>query len=104
MTTGDAASDMRRGWEPLLIGAVVLPALGASAIVALVEEVDLGAWPSWRAAAVLGALFAVPAVLSAIVARRFGVVEALAWALACIGVQLALVFGVGFLALGFGPG
>lgn len=104
MTTGDAASDARRGWAPLLLGAVVWPVLGATAVVALVEEVNLDTWPSTRAAAVLGALFAVPAVLSAIVARSFGVVEAVAWALACIGVQLALVFGVGFLALGFGPG
>jgi hypothetical protein len=31
------------------------------------------------------------------------VVEAVAWALACAGVQFALVLGVGFLALGYGP-
>jgi hypothetical protein len=104
MTTGDAAHDARRGWMPWLIGALVLPALGAAAVVALVEGVDLSSWESWQAAAAIGALFAVPAVLSAIVARRFGVVEALAWALACAGIQLALVFGVGFLALGLGPG
>jgi len=104
MTTGDAASDMRRGWAPLLLGAVVWPALGATAVVALVNGVALDTWPSSRAGAVLAALFVVPAVLSAVVARSFGVVEALAWALACIGVQLALVFGVGFLALGLGPG
>ena len=104
MTTGDAASDTRRVWTPLLVGAIVLPALGATAVVALVEAVDLDTWASWQAGAALAALFAVPALLSAIVARRFGVVEALAWALACIGVQLAVVFGVGFLALGLGPG
>jgi hypothetical protein len=104
MTTGDAASDMRRGWAPWVAGAVVLPVVGAVAVVAVVERVDLAAWASWQAAAVLGALFAVPALLAALSARAFGVIEAIAWALACIGTQLALVFGVGFLALGLGPG
>jgi hypothetical protein len=104
MTTGDAAQDARRGWTPWLVGAVVFPVLGASAVVALVEEVDLAAWASWKAAAALAGLFAVPALLSGFVARAFGVVEAFAWALACLGVQVALVFGVGFLALGLGPG
>jgi cytochrome bd-type quinol oxidase subunit 2 len=104
MTTGDAAQEARRGWTPWLFGAVVLPVLGACAVVAVVEGVDLDSWPTWQAAAVLAALFAVPALVAAVVARRFGVVEALAWALACTGIELALVFGVGFLALGLGPG
>jgi cytochrome bd-type quinol oxidase subunit 2 len=104
MTTGDAAQDARRGWAPWLLGAVVLPAIGAAAVVAVVEGVDLDAWESWQAAALLAALFVVPAAAAAVVARSFGVVEALAWALACAGIQLALVFGVGFLALGLGPG
>jgi hypothetical protein len=104
MTTGDAAQDARRGWTPWLAGAVVLPVLGAAAVVGLVENVELDSWATWQAAAALAALFLVPALLAAFVARAFGVVEALAWALACVGVQVALVFGVGFLALGFGPG
>jgi hypothetical protein len=104
MTTGDAAQEARRGWTPWLVGAVVLPVLGAAATVAVVENVELDSWESWRAAAVLAATFAVPAAISAWVARSFGVVEALAWTLACAGIQLALVFGVGFLALGLGPG
>ena len=104
MTTGDAASDMRRGWAPWLAGAVVLPVVGAVAVVALVEGVELADWASWQAAAALAALFAVPALLAAVSAWGFGVIEAIAWALACIGMQLALVFGVGFLALGLGPG
>jgi hypothetical protein len=104
MTTGDAAQAARRGWTPWLVGAVVLPVVGAAAVVALVEEADLNGWDSWQAALALGALFAVPALLSAWVARAFGAVEAVAWALACVGVQLGLVFGVGFLALGLGPG
>jgi hypothetical protein len=104
MTTAEGARDARRGWLPWLLCPLVLPALGAAAVVALVEGVDLDSWAVWQVAVVLGALLAIPAGLSAVVAWRFGVAEALAWALACIGVEVALVFGVGFLALGLGPG
>jgi hypothetical protein len=104
MTTAEGAREARRGWVPWLLAPLVLPALGAAAVVALVEAVDLDSWAVWQAAVVLGALFVVPAGLAALVARRFGVAEAIAWALACVGVELALVFGVGFLALGLGPG
>ena len=104
MTTAEAAQEARRGWLPWLLAPVVLPALGAAAVVALVEGVDLDDWEVWQAAALLGALFVIPAAVAAFVARRFGVAEAIAWALACVGVQLVLVFAVGFLALGLGPG
>ena len=104
MTTAEAAQEARRGWLPWLLAPLVLPALGASAVVALVEGVDLDRWDVWQAAAVLGALFVIPAAIAAFVARRFGVVEAIAWALACVGIQFVLVFAVGFLALGLGPG
>jgi hypothetical protein len=93
------------GWvraiTPLLLAVV-----GAAVVVAVVEGAggDLGDWPLWQAIAVPAAAFAVPALLSAFVVRRRGVVEAVLWALACLGAQLALVLGVGFLALGFGPG
>jgi hypothetical protein len=104
MTTAEGARDARRGWLPWVLAPLVLPALGAAAVVALVESGDLDSWEVWQVGVVLGALFVIPAVLSAFVARRFGVAEAIAWALACVGVELALVFGVGFLALGLGPG
>jgi hypothetical protein len=104
MTTAAGARDARRGWVPWLLCPLVLPALGATAVVALVEGADLDSWPVWQVAVVLGALLVIPAGLSAVVARRFGVAEAIAWALACVGVEVALVFGVGFLALGLGPG
>jgi hypothetical protein len=104
MTTAEGARDARRGWVPWLLAPLVLPALGAAAVVAVVESVDLDSWAVWQVAAVLGALFVIPAAVSVFVARRFGVAEAIAWALACVGVELALVFGVGFLALGLGPG
>jgi hypothetical protein len=104
MTTAEGARDARRGWVPWLLAPLVLPALGAAAVVALVETVELDSWEVWQVAVVLGALFVIPAALSAFAARRFGVAEAIAWALACAGAELALVFGVGFLALGLGPG
>ena len=104
MTTAEGARDARRGWVPWLLAPLVLPALGAVAVVALVEGVELDSWAVWQTAVVLGALFVIPAGASAFVARRFGVAEAVAWALACVGAELALVFGVGFLALGLGPG
>jgi hypothetical protein len=104
MTTAEGAQDARRGWLPWLLCPLVLPALGATAIVALVEGVDLDGWALWQVVLVLGAAVVIPALLSAWAAWRFGVAEAIAWALACVGVEVALVFGVGFLALGLGPG
>jgi hypothetical protein len=103
MTTAEAR-DVRRGWLPWLLGPLVLPALGAVVVVALVENANLDGLPQWQAAAALGAAVVVPALAAAWVARRGGVVEAILWALACVGVEVALVFGVGFLALGLGPG
>ena len=76
MTTGDAAQDARRGWTPWLVGAVVLPVLGAAATVAVVENVELDTWEAWQAALLLAATFVVPAALSAWVAWSFGLVEA----------------------------
>jgi hypothetical protein len=89
----------------VLAAGVVLALLGAAAIVVVIEAAggDLSAWPLWQAVAVPAALIVVPGLLCGWVARRHGVVEAVLWALACAGMQLALVFGVGFLALGYGP-
>lgn len=98
------ARDARQGWLPWLLGPIVLPAAGAVVVLALVERANLDGWPEWQAAAALGAAVVVPALIAAWVARRGGVVEAILWALTCVGVEVALVFGVGFLALGLGPG
>jgi hypothetical protein len=100
-----ARRDRRRRVMPWLLAPLVFPALGAAAIVALAERAggDFGDWPTGQTVAVVAAAFAVPAALSAWFARRQGVVEALAWAVVCVGAQVALVFGVGFLALGLGP-
>ena len=104
MTTAEGAREAPRGWLPWLLAPLVLPAVGAAVVVALVDGADLDRWDLWQVVAALGAAVAVPALLSAWIARRSGVVEAIAWALACVGVEVALVFGVGFLALGLGPG
>jgi hypothetical protein len=104
MTTAEGAQEARRGWVPWLLAPLVLPAMGAAVVVALVEGADLDSWELWQVVAALAAAVVIPAALAAFVARRFGVAEAIAWALACVGVEVALVFGVGFLALGLGPG
>ena len=84
---------------------LVLAAAGAAAVVGLLEAAggDFGAWPTWQAIAVPAGAFVVPALLSAAVTWRYGWAQALLWALVCAAVQFALVFGVGFLALGYGP-
>jgi len=64
---------------------------------------DLSGWPVARAVAVVAAAFAVPALLSAWLARREGIPLALLWGLVCAAAQLALVVGAGFLLLGLGP-
>ena len=88
-----------------LVVPVLLAAAGAAVVVALVESAggDFGAWPTWQAIAVPAAAFVVPAVLSAAVTWRDGWVQAVLWAVVCAAVQFALVIGVGFLALEYGP-
>lgn len=100
-----ARRDRRRSILPWLLAPLVFPALGAAALLVVVENEggDLAGWSTGQAAGLVVAAFVVPAVASWWFARRQGVVEALAWAFACVGVQLAFVVGVGFLALGLGP-
>ena len=87
------------------IAPLLLAAAGAAVVVALLESEggDFSAWPTWQAIAVPAATFAVPALLSMAVMWRWGVFQAILWAVVCAAVQFALVFGVGFLALGYGP-
>jgi hypothetical protein len=95
----------RRRWLPWLLAPLILPGIGAAALLALIETEggDLRGWSTAQAIAVVAASFAVPAALAAWCARRLGVVEAAAWAVVCVAVQVALVVGVGFLVLGLGP-
>jgi hypothetical protein len=84
---------------------LLLAAAGAAVVVGLLEAAggDFGDWPTWQAIAVPAAAFAVPALLSAAVTWRYGWLQAVLWALVCAAVQFALVFGLGFLALDYGP-
>lgn len=97
--------DRRRRWLPWVFAPLVLPVAGAAVLLAVIEGEggDFGGWATGQAIAVVVASFVVPAALAAWVSRRQGLVEAFAWALVCVGVQVALVVGVGFLALGLGP-
>jgi hypothetical protein len=101
----DADASGAQWWRLLLAGAVV-PILGAAAVVGLIEGAggDLGAWETWQVVAGLAACVVIPAGLSLWLVRRDGVMQAIAWAVVCVGMQVALVFGVGFVALGLGPG
>jgi hypothetical protein len=100
-----ARRDRRRRWMPWLLAPLVFPALGAAALLAVVESEggDFGGWPTMRVVLVVAAAFALPAALSAWFARRQGVFEALVWAVVCVCAQIGMVVGVGFLALGLGP-
>jgi fatty acid desaturase len=91
-----------RAWALAL---VVLPAAGAAALIAVLESSggDLAGWSRGAAIAVLAAAFAVPAVLSAAGAWVLGRWAALGLAVCTVLVEVALVFGVGFVALGYGP-
>jgi hypothetical protein len=95
----------RRRIRLWLLGPLLLPAAGAAAFVAVLEQSDgdLGGRPAWEAALIVAAAFLLPALLTAWLARRRGVLEALAWALGTLCIEVVLVFAVGFLALGYGP-
>jgi hypothetical protein len=97
--------DRKRRVLPWLLSPLILPAAGAAALLAIVEGAggDFGDWPTWSAVAAVAAAFALPAALSAWFARHQGAFEAITWTIVCVGVEVALVFGVGFLALGLGP-
>jgi cytochrome bd-type quinol oxidase subunit 2 len=101
----DAEASGLQWWRWLLAG-VVLPLVGAAAVVGLIEAAggDFGAWETWQAVAVLAAAVVIPAGLCVWVVRRGGALQAIAWAVVCVGLQVALVFGVGFVALSLGPG
>lgn len=88
-----------------MLGLLVLPAAGAAGFVVVLETVggDLGRWPRGAATAFLLAAFAGPAALSGASARKLGRWEALALAACTLSIELALVFGVAFVGLGYGP-
>jgi hypothetical protein len=86
----------RRGWVVWALRAL-LPLAGAAGALAVLEG-------SRRSAGVLAAIVLVPAVVAGALARRDGALEALLWALVTLAAEIALVFAVGLVALGLGPG
>ena len=97
--------DRRRRWLPWVLCPLVLPALGAVALMAILRSAggDLRGWPASSAVAAAAAGVLVPALLAAWAGRRHGRVDAVLWGLVCAAIELALVFGVGFVALDLGP-
>jgi len=106
VTQGTDAEAVGGQWWRWLLAGAVLPLVGAAAVVGLIEGAggDLGAWETWQAVAALAAAVVVPAAVCVWLVRRGGALQAMAWAVVCAGLQVALVFGVGFVALGLGPG
>jgi hypothetical protein len=95
-----ARRERRRRLAPWLLCPLVIPMLGALALVALVHGGRTGARPS---AAALAACVIVPALLAACVGRLHGRAAAVLWALIAAALVVALAAGVGFVALGLGP-
>jgi hypothetical protein len=100
-----ARRDRRRRRLPWLLCLVPIPALGATALTAVLESAggDLRDWPASSAALAVAGCVVVPAALSGWIGRRHGRVDAVLWALLTAAVELALVVGVGFVALDLGP-
>jgi cation transport ATPase len=104
----DRKAEKRARRERILLwlcAPLLLPAAGAAAAVAILDRAggDLSGWSSGSVALVTAAVFGVPAALSAWLARRRGRLEPLGWAAITLLAQIALVFWVGLVALGYGP-
>ncbi len=94
-----------RAFRAWALALVVLPAAGAVALIAVLESAggDLGSWSRGAAIAVIVAAFAVPAALAVAGAWALGRWAALGLGVCCVLVEIALVFGVGFAVLHYGP-
>jgi hypothetical protein len=97
--------DQRRRLAPWLLCLVPLPALGAGALLGIVDASggDLRDLSAGAAAALVAGCLLAPALLSAWVGRRHGRLDAVLWGLVTLAVELALVFGLGFALLDLGP-
>jgi hypothetical protein len=97
--------DRRRRLAPWLICLVPLPALGAGALLAVIDSSggDLRDLSPGATVAVLAGCLLAPALLSGWVGRRHGRIDAVLWALVTLAVELALVLGLGFAVLDLGP-
>jgi cation transport ATPase len=88
-----------------LLAPLGLPAAGAAAGIAVLDAAggDLAGWPTASVVLVALAVFGVPAALTGWLARRRGRVEPFAWAAMTVAAEVALLFWVGLVALGYGP-
>ena len=88
-----------------LCAPLLLPAVGAATALAVLDDAggDLQGWSSGSVALLAAAVFGIPALLSAWLARRRGRLEPLGWAAITLLVEIALVFWVGLIALDLGP-
>ena len=88
-----------------LFAPVLLPVAGAAAALAVLEGEggDHSGWSSASVALFPAAVFGLPAALSAWLARRRGRIEPLGWPAITLLAQIALVFWVGLVLLGYGP-
>jgi cation transport ATPase len=104
----DRKAEKRARRERILLwlcAPLLLPAAGAAAALAVLQREggDLGGWSSGSVALLCAAVFGLPALLSAWLARRRGRIEPLGWAAITLLAQIALVFWIGLVALGYGP-
>ena len=88
-----------------LFAPLLLPVAGAAVALAVLdaEGGDLDGWSSGSVALFAAAVFGLPAALSTWLARRRGHIEPFGWAAITLLAQVALVFWVGLVALGYGP-
>jgi hypothetical protein len=97
--------DRWTGFLLWLLAPLLLPAAGAAAFVKVLDAAGgtLARWSTPAAAGFALAAFGLPVALTVLLARRRGRLERAAWALITLFAQLALIFWVGFVALGYGP-
>jgi cation transport ATPase len=83
----------------------LLPGAGAAAALAVLEGEggDLSGWSGGSVALLCAAVFGFPAAISAWLARRRGRIEPLGWAAITLLAEIAVVFWVGLVLLGYGP-
>ena len=100
-----AKRDRRRALAPWLLCLLPLPAVGAGALLAIIDGQggDLRELSTTAAALVVAGCLLLPALASAWVGRRHGRLDAVLWGLVTLAVELALVFGLGFAVLDLGP-
>jgi hypothetical protein len=87
------------------IAPFVLPLAGAAATLFVLDSAggDLEGWSTGSVILLTAALFGLPALISAWLARHRGRLEPFGWAAITLLAQVALVFWVGLVALGLGP-